>query len=74
MNTKTARKRNLIKDGAENTRHWLIECPFTGRLVDADIGPRPVPFGTFTEPLIEIKSCSLWPEKANCGQECIRNK
>ncbi|HEU4343357.1 MAG TPA: CBS domain-containing protein [Candidatus Binatia bacterium] len=59
----------MMKDRAEDVRHWLIECPFTGTLADAYIGPREVSF----ERLIEIKSCSLWAEKAYCGQECIGN-
>ena len=60
---------NMIKERADDIRQWLIECPFTGTLADAYIGPRQVPFGG----LIEIKSCSLWARKAYCGQECIRN-
>jgi hypothetical protein len=73
MNSKMSLKPDVIKDRAEDIRQWLIECPITGTLVDADIGMRAVRFGIFTARRIEVKSCSLWPEKADCAQECIRN-
>jgi hypothetical protein len=73
MNTEAALKHDVIKDRAEDIRQWLIACPFTGTLADADIERRAIPFGIFTVRRIEVRSCSLWPEKADCGQECIRN-
>lgn len=54
---------------AKDIRHWSIECPFTGTLADAYIRPLDVPLGR----LIEIQSCSLWRERAYCGQECVGN-
>jgi CBS domain-containing protein len=60
---------DTIKDRAKDTRQWLIECPFTRTLADMYIGPREVPFHR----LVEVKSCSLWAERAHCSQECIRN-
>lgn len=71
MNTEAALKHDVINDRAEDIRQWLIACPFTGTLADADIGARAVPSGTFTVRRIEVRSCSLWPEHADCGQECI---
>jgi hypothetical protein len=73
MNSKMALKHDVVMDRGEDTRQWLIECPITGTLVDADIGMRAVRFGIFTARCIEVKSCSLWPAKADCGQDCIRN-
>ena len=73
MNSKMTLKHDVITDRAEDTRQWLIECPITNTLVDADIGMRAVRFGIFTGRRIEVKGCSLWPEKADCGQECVRN-
>jgi CBS domain-containing protein len=53
----------------KDIRQWSIECPFTSTLADTYIRPLDVPLGR----LIEINSCSLWRERAYCGQECIGN-
>jgi hypothetical protein len=48
MDSKMALKHDVVKDRGEDTRQWLIECPITGTLVDADIGMRALRFGIFT--------------------------
>jgi hypothetical protein len=51
----------------------LITCPesHTPEAVKVACGEAAV--GEFlTEPTLHLKQCSRWPERQNCGQECLR--
>ena len=52
----------------ERILHWLIECPETEDVADADISAL-----TSSNPRrLMIKNCSFWPERKDCQQECLR--
>ena len=52
----------------ERILHWLIECPETEDVADADISAI-----TSSNPQrLMIKNCSFWPERKDCQQECLR--
>ena len=51
----------------------LITCPesHTSEAVDVAAGEAAV--GAFlAEPTLRLKECSRWPERQNCGQECLQ--
>lgn len=51
----------------------LITCPETHRteVVNVDAGEAAV--GAFlSEPTLHLKQCSRWPEREDCGQECLQ--
>ena len=49
-----------------------LTCPETG--MDAEVGVDPLVAGftaAFRHPVLRVKSCSLWPKRAGCGQACL---
>ena len=53
----------------ERILHWLIECPETEDVADADISAI-----TSSNPRrLMIKNCSFWPERKDCQQESKKN-
>ena len=51
----------------------ILRCPETGRQAEVGIDASRVAFtSAFGRPRLRAKSCSLWPEKKGCGQECLR--
>lgn len=68
MKAMTAHDRVELEQRPSNLLHWLVACPLTRRLAEADIGPRAGQFSM----CLEIKSCSLWSENKSCDQLCIR--
>lgn len=55
---------------ARGTR--LVTCPETEEPVAVEIDPMDAAFHTFLKTReVHLQSCSRWPEKAGCGQECM---
>jgi len=51
----------------------LITCPETHKMEAVDIAAGEAAVGWFlSEPTLRIKDCSRWPERQDCGQECLQ--
>jgi len=51
----------------------LVTCPETHNAAAVDVAAGEVAVGVFVnEPTLRLKECSRWPERQNCGQECLR--
>lgn len=50
----------------------LIICPETRRPAAVELGAGYLAFSTLMlDPTMRLKSCTRWPERRNCGQECL---
>jgi len=50
----------------------LITCPETHKTEAVDVDAKEAAFGAFlSEPTLHLRQCSRWPERQNCGQECL---
>jgi hypothetical protein len=51
----------------------LITCPETHKAAAVDVAAGEAAFGAFlSEPTLRLKQCSRWPERQDCGQECLQ--
>jgi hypothetical protein len=51
----------------------LITCPETHKAAAVDVAAGEAAVGAFlSEPTLRLKECSRWPERRNCGQECLQ--
>ena len=51
----------------------LITCPETHKTEAVDVAAAEAAVGAFlSEPTLRLKECSRWPERQNCGQECLQ--
>jgi|ERR1017187_1586596 hypothetical protein len=51
----------------------LITCPETHKTAAVDVAAAEAAVGAFlSEPTLRLKQCSRWPERQNCGQECLQ--
>jgi hypothetical protein len=51
----------------------LITCPEAHKMEAVDIAAREAAVGWFlAEPTLLPKDCSRWPERQDCGQECLQ--
>src|ERR1035438_1267239 len=51
----------------------LITCPETHKPEAVDVAAGEVAVGAFlSEPTLRLKECSRWPERQDCGQECLQ--
>ena len=51
----------------------LVTCPETGTAVAVELNAGKAAFtGAFDGPELRLSSCSRWPERQNCGQECVK--
>jgi hypothetical protein len=51
----------------------LITCPETHKAEAVDVDALEAGLGAFlSEPTLHLKDCSRWPERQNCGQECLK--
>ena len=54
------------------TRKSLI-CPETGQQVEVGIDARRAALtSAFGRALLRVKNCSLWPQRKECGRDCVR--
>jgi hypothetical protein len=50
----------------------LVTCPETGEPIVVEVDPMDAAFHTLLKtPEVHLKSCTRWPERAGCGQECM---
>ena len=50
----------------------LLRCPVTGERAVVDVDARRVALSSaFGRVLLKARSCSLWPEKEGCAQDCL---
>lgn len=51
----------------------LITCPETKRAEAVDVDAGEAALGAFlSEPTLRLIECSRWPERQDCGQECLQ--
>jgi hypothetical protein len=51
----------------------LITCPETHAPEAVDVAAGEAAVGAFlAEPTLRLKECSRWPERQDCGQECLQ--
>jgi hypothetical protein len=50
----------------------MLSCPETGGKAEVGIDASRAAFtSAFGRPQLRAEDCSLWPEKKDCGQECL---
>src|ERR1700722_2054845 len=51
----------------------LINCPETHKTEAVDVAAGKAAVDAFlSEPTLRLKQCSCWPERQDCGQECLQ--
>lgn len=51
----------------------LVTCPETKQTVAVEVDAREAAEGAFlSEPTLHLKECTRWPERQDCGQECLQ--
>jgi len=51
----------------------LVTCPETHKPVAVEVAVGEAAVGAFlSEPTLHLKECSRWPERQNCGQDCLQ--
>jgi len=51
----------------------LITCPETKKAAAVEVAAGEAAVGAFlSEPTLHLKECSRWPEREDCGQECLQ--
>ena len=51
----------------------LITCPETHKAAAVEVAAGEASVGAFlSEPTLRLKECSRWPERQDCGQECLQ--
>jgi hypothetical protein len=51
----------------------LVTCPETHEPEAVDVAAGEAAVGAFLkEPTLHLKTCSRWPERQDCGQDCLR--
>jgi len=53
-------------------RPRLLSCPETGGKAEVGLDASHAALtSAFGQPLLRVQSCSLWPEKQRCKQDCL---
>jgi len=51
----------------------LVTCPENHKVEAVDVDTREAALGAFLSgPTLHLSRCSRWPERENCGQDCLR--
>jgi hypothetical protein len=51
----------------------LVACPETHKPAAVSVGAAEAGLGVFfNEPTMRLRECSRWPERQNCGQDCLQ--
>jgi hypothetical protein len=51
----------------------LVTCPETHKPEAVEVAVGEAAVGAFlSEPTLHLKECSRWPERQNCGQDCLQ--
>ena len=62
----------LVKSYRRYRGARVVTCPETKRTVAVEVNAsRAAASGLFDDPQLRLSSCSRWPERADCGQECL---
>jgi hypothetical protein len=50
----------------------LVTCPETHKAVAVNVAAKEAALGAFfNEPTLRLNQCTRWPERQDCGQECM---
>jgi len=50
----------------------IVTCPETRRTVGVDVDARKAALGALIgNPKLRLRDCTRWPERSDCGQECL---
>ena len=68
----------LVPVAADTFRRYRtkksLRCPETGREAEVGIDAgRAALTSAFGRALLRVKNCSLWPERKECAQDCVRS-
>ncbi len=51
----------------------VITCPENRKPAAVEVGPRHAAWGAVVDtPRLRLKDCSRWPQRQDCGRECLR--
>ena len=51
----------------------IVTCPETHKPVAVNVDAKEAALGAFlSEPTLRLNQCSRWPERQDCGQECLK--
>src|SRR6266496_6470014 len=51
----------------------LVTCPETHKPEAVDVSAKEAALGAFfNEPTLRLSQCSRWPERQDCGQDCLQ--
>jgi hypothetical protein len=51
----------------------IVTCPETHKPVAVDVDVKEAAIGAFLkEPTLRLSDCSRWPERQDCGQDCLQ--
>ncbi len=51
----------------------LVVCPETRKTEAVDVDTKEAAIGAFlSEPTVHLNRCSRWPERQDCGQDCLQ--
>src|SRR5689334_8275968 len=51
----------------------LVTCPETHKTEAVNVAAAEAAAGAFfVEPTVRLKECSRWPERQDCGQDCLQ--
>jgi hypothetical protein len=51
----------------------IVTCPETHKPVAVNVDAKQAALGAFlSEPTLRLNQCSRWPERQDCGQECLQ--
>ena len=54
-------------------RRKLITCPETHGFAEVTLKTRLGALGAaFGKPILRVKSCSLWPKRIGCDEQCVK--
>jgi hypothetical protein len=52
----------------------IVVCPETGQIADVELkAKRASLFSAFGREWVRIRSCSLWPKRKGCAEDCLKN-
>ncbi len=49
----------------------IVTCPETHETVAVEVDASQVAFSTLENLHLQLRQCTRWPERENCGQECL---
>lgn len=59
---------------ARYRRRRLVTCPETQELVEVQVDTRRTAWtAAFGKVMPRVKSCSLWPRKKGCEEDCVKD-